>query len=72
MTGPRFVIRRARKCRATVCCGLCGAPITIGAREVLIEPPDGCGPCWWVHVGCAIAEVKTSAAPAAAAPTEED
>jgi hypothetical protein len=72
VTGPRFVIRRARKCRWPKCCGLCGAPVIIGTREVLIEPPDGCGPCWWCHRDCALADIKTSADSTAAAPTKED
>jgi hypothetical protein len=66
VTGPQFTVRRVRKARASTCCGLCGAPITIGTQECLIEPPDGRGPCWWVHVTCVIAARKTTAGPPAA------
>lgn len=71
MTGPQFVVRQVRKCRWAKCCGLCGAPITIGTREALIEPPDGSGPCWWCHRDCVIATAKTTAGKPAATPTKE-
>lgn len=60
-----------RKARWAKCCGLCGAPILIGSREALIEPPDGSGPCLWCHLDCTLAAIKTSAgSPPAAAPKE--
>ena len=69
MTADRLSLAtRTMKARRTSTCTICRVPILVGQPIARLIRPAG-----WCHLTCVpvVAAIKTSAAPAAAAPAEE-